>query len=150
MGDETDDSTEPSPFDRRVEPEDLDAARRRSRGGREDAEQGRLAGAVVAQDREVLSGVDVEVDPIETDLGTETLREGGGGDDAHRPNLSGLPSPFSSGVRIKGHNTKGPAKKRSSVATTSVMTRTPDCAPGPPREPPPLAARPRCPGGSRG
>src|SRR5260370_33797646 len=98
----------------------------------------------------MVSGVDLDVDPIESDLGTETLHEGAANDDAHRPNLSGAPSPLSSGVLIKGQSTKGPAKKSSNVATTSVMTRPPGCGPERPPAPRRRAPHRRCPRRRRG
>src|SRR6266851_5096422 len=90
-----------------------------------------------------LDGVDLDVDPIKTDLGTEPLRERRADDDAHLPRSS----PPSSGVLMRGHRTKGPAKNSSSVATMSVTTRPPDCARGRPPAPTQRAARRRCPGG---
>src|SRR5258708_18255291 len=98
----------------------------------------------------MISGVGLDVDSIESDFGSETLHEGAAIDDAHRPNLSGAPSPLSSGVLIKGQSTKGPAKKSSNVATTSVMTRPPGCVPERPPAPRRRAAHRRCPGGRRG
>jgi len=66
--DETDSRPQRLALAHRVEPEDLEPARGRTRGCREDAEQRRLAGAVVPQNGQVLSLLERKVDSVERNL----------------------------------------------------------------------------------
>jgi hypothetical protein len=62
VGHEADSPPEASLFPKGVQAHDLEPARRRTRGCGEDAEQRRLARAVLAQNRHMLASVDREVD----------------------------------------------------------------------------------------
>jgi hypothetical protein len=91
-----------------VETGDLEPARGRPQRGRQDPEQRRLPGAVVAEHRHVLTRVDDEVDAFESEVAAEPVREAVCDEHAHG---------CSGGVLRRGQSTNGPTTNSSSVAT---------------------------------
>src|ERR1700694_5144740 len=98
-----------APLSKCVQPGQLQPAGGRPERRGQDAQEGCLAGAVVAEHGHVFAGVQHEVDALEGKLPAEPVGQTVGDKDAHG---------FSSGgVLSRGHRTKGPARNRSSVAT---------------------------------
>ena len=104
-----------------VEPEDRKLAGSRTGRGGEDAKQRGLAGAVVPQDRKVLSLVERKVDGVEGNVRTEPLSDLVGDDRAHFVFSVIAGAGSSAGVLISGHSTNGPDANNSSVATISAI-----------------------------
>src|SRR6266849_5878592 len=73
MSNETNSRSQPPAFNHRVQTKNLEASRRRAGGRGKDAQQRRLARAVLTQHREVLAAVDGDVDCVECHLRSEPL-----------------------------------------------------------------------------
>ncbi len=101
------------PLAKGVEAHDLEAARRGTGCGREDAQQRGFSRSVLAQHGHVLAGVDGEVDGFHGHLRAEPMGETVRHQNAHL--LSSV------GVLISGQSTNGPAANRSSVATMRAI-----------------------------
>ena len=113
---------EPATLAYGVESRDAEPAGGRPQRGGQNPKQGGLAGAVVAQHRDVLAGIQNQVNPLQRHLGAETMGQPVADDDAH----SGLLGEDggrggSGGVLRSGQSTKGPDRNRSRVATMMAI-----------------------------
>src|SRR5207237_9415779 len=108
---------------------DAEAAGGQPQGGGPNAKEGGLEGAVVPLHRDVLAGIQNQVNPLQRHLGAETMGQPVADDDAH----SGL-LPIhgevlgedggrggSGGVLRSGKSTKGTDRNRRRVATEEAI-----------------------------